>query len=243
MIGVILAAGDGKRLKKSSKEDCCKPLIKTNRKRLIEYALDNLVELGAVEAYVVVGKESGLIKNTLGNEYRGLKIRYVVQQEQNGLIDAFKQAVKVSGYNETVLLQLSDEIFTELKIEQIRNYIENGNYDFYCGITYEDDTEKIKNNFSVEIYDGGFIKECIEKPEKVINNIKGTGFCIFRGDALKILINKNSEEAELLYDLCDYINYLVAKKYKGLALHIAEKEFNINTFADLLEVQNFLEAE
>ena len=36
MIGIILAAGDGKRLKTSGKEDYCKPLIKVNGKRISE---------------------------------------------------------------------------------------------------------------------------------------------------------------------------------------------------------------
>ena len=57
MIGVILAAGDGKRLKKSSSEDSCKPLIKIKGKRLIEYSLDNLIELDVEKAFIVVGKD------------------------------------------------------------------------------------------------------------------------------------------------------------------------------------------
>lgn len=241
MVGVILAAGDGRRLKESSKDECCKPLIKINGKRLIEYALDNLLELEIGQVYIVVGKEGDLIKNTLGNEYKGLKILYVVQTQQKGLINAFTQAVNVIGYDKTVVLQLSDEIFTDLQVEHIKASIKSKQYDFYCGITYEDDAEKIKNNFSVETDADGVITECVEKPVKIINNIKGTGFCIFGSEVLQILNDKNDLEIDSLYDLCDYINYLVETNKKGLALHIAEKEFNINTFSNLLEVQNYFE--
>lgn len=242
MVGVILAAGDGKRLKNSGNEDCCKPLIKTNRKRLIEYALDNLIELDVTEAYIVVGKEGDLIKSILGNAYNGLKIFYVIQQERKGLINAFAQAVDHICYNGPVILQLSDEIFIDLKTEQIKKHIKTKAYDFYCGITYEDNPEKIKSNFSVEVDDKGVVKECTEKPDKVINNIKGTGFCVFNTVALQTLRENNTSDVESLYDLCDYINNLVKNNMKGLALHIAEKEFNVNTFADLFEAQNYLDS-
>ena len=240
MVGVILAAGDGRRLKNSSKEECCKPLIKINRKRLIAYSLDNLINLGIKKVYIVVGKEGELIKNTLGDTYKDLEISYVIQQEQQGLINAFTQAVDVIGCEETIILQLSDEIFTDLKVEKIKSYIETENYDFYCGITYEDDPDKIRNNFSVETDNEGKILECIEKPLKVINNIKGTGFCIFNGAVLQVLNDDQTDENEL-YDLCDYINYLIKNGKRGLALNIAEREFNINTFSNLLEVQNYFE--
>lgn len=240
MVGVILAAGDGKRLKESSKEDCCKPLIKIKGKRLIEYALDNLIDLGISKAYIVVGKEGDLIKSVLGEKYSCLKLFYVVQEEQNGLIDAFAQAVKVLDRSESVVLQLSDEIFTDLKVEKIKSCIKTENYDFYCGITYEDDADKIKNNFSVETDNEGRIIECVEKPDKVISNIKGTGFCVFSSQALQSL-SENYSESSNINDLCDYMNFLISKNKKGLVLHVAEKEFNINTFSDLYEVKTYFE--
>lgn len=236
MVGVILAAGEGRRLKESSKEDYCKPLIKIKGKRLIEYSLDNLLELGITKAYIVVGKEGHLIKEVLGGKYGQLELFYVVQEARKGLIDAFLQAVKVIGCKETVILQLSDEIFVNLRIDDIKNSIENDEYDFYCGVTNEENPEKIKRNYSVDTDDDYIIKECVEKPKNVINNIKGTGFCVFKSESLNILIN---EREAILCELCDYINYLTEKSQKGFALHVAEKEFNINTFADLFEVQSF----
>ena len=239
MVGVILAAGDGKRLKSSSKEDCCKPLIKVNGKRLIEYALDNLLKLGVDKTYIVVGKEGNLIKKVLGNNYSQLQLLYVVQEEQNGLIDAFMQAVKVIDNKESIVFQLSDEIFIGLEAEKIKQSIRDSLYDFYCGVTIEDDPEKIKCNYSVEINEYKLIKKCTEKPTLVFNNIKGTGFCIFSSKTLQILRNIQNVNDEKLYDLCDYLNYLSAANQKGVALNIAAKEFNINTFADLFEVQDY----
>ena len=235
MIGVILAAGDGTRLTKSTGQNICKPLRIINEKPLLTFSLDNLVELDVTEVYIVVGKQGALIKEAFGNEYKGLNVHYVYQQEQKGLMNAFVEALKVMDCDETVVLQLSDEIFIDLKTDSIKKAIENNEFDFYCGITYEEDTEKIKNNFSVEADDDSVLIKCIEKPQVVTNNIKGTGFTIFSDKTLEII--KSHTE---LKDLCDSFNYLTENAFRGLALTIAEKEFNINTVEDLKEAESFL---
>lgn len=241
MVGVILAAGDGKRLKNSRNEDCCKPLIKINEKSLIAYALDNLAQLKIDEAYIVIGKEGALIKNAIGNEYENIKLHYVYQQEQKGLMDAFVQALKVINRDETVILQLSDEIFIDLKTESVRNAVETEKFDFYCGVTLEENPEKIKNNFSVETDSESLIIKCTEKPEVVTNNIKGTGFSIFSGKTQKIIKGIYESKTNKLYDLCDCFNCLVASGCRGLAFSVAKKEFNINTVSDLTEAESFFE--
>ena len=234
MIGVILAAGDGTRLAKSTGQNICKPLRKINNKHLLEYSLDNLIELGATKAYIVVGKQGNLIKDAFGNDYKGLKLQYVCQKEQKGLMNAFVEALMVMDCDETVILQLSDEIFIDLKFEEIKKALQK-DFDFYCGITFEDDIQKIKNNFSVEADNESRLIKCIEKPQVVTNNIKGTGFTIFSAEMLNII--KTHTE---LRDLCDSFNYLTENGYKGLTLNIAEREFNINTLDDLTEAEECL---
>ena len=234
MIGVILAAGDGTRLEMSTGQKICKPLRKINNKHLLEYSLDNLIELGVAKTYIVVGKQGDSIKDAFGDEYKGLKLHYVYQKEQNGLMNAFVEALNVMDCDDTVILQLSDEIFIDLKVEEIQKALQK-DFDFYCGITFEDDIEKIKNNFSVEADNESKLINCIEKPQIVNNNIKGTGFTIFCAETLEI-IKAHTE----LRDLCDSFNYLTENGYKGLALNIAEREFNINTLDDLTEAEKCL---
>ena len=81
MIGVILAAGDGTRLKKSTGQDICKSLRTIKDKHLIEFALNNLVDLGITEVYIVVGKQGDLIKNAIGDK-SGYKIRAGSENQQ-----------------------------------------------------------------------------------------------------------------------------------------------------------------
>ena len=241
MIGVILAGGDGTRLRQSTGQDICKSLRKIKDMHLIEFALNNLINLDITEAYVVVGKQGDLIKEAIGSKYKSVNVNYVHQPQQIGLVNAFVQALNVIDDDETVILQLADEIFVDLKTESIKNLVESKKYDFFCGITTEDNPEKIKNNFSVETNSDSLLIKCIEKPKVVTNNIKGTGFSIFNGKTQKIIKETYSHSPEKLHDLCDCFNYLVESGYTGLALTIAEREFNINTQSDLTEAEVFFE--
>lgn len=239
MVGVILAAGDGTRLAKSTGQDICKSLRKINDKHLIEYALNNLIALGTTDAYVVIGKQGDLIQEAIGEKYESLNVHYVRQAQQNGLVNAFAQALNVIDDNETVILQLADEIFVDLKTETIKNALVSEKSNFYCGVTYEDNEEKIKNNFSVESDENSVLIKCIEKPKIVTDNIKGTGFSIFNGKSQKIIKETYSESPEKLHDLCDCFNYLTTLGCDGSILFIAKREFNINTVSDLTEAEIF----
>lgn len=240
MIGVILAAGDGTRLSISTGQDICKALRKINNTHLIEFALNNLIELDATEVYIVVGKQGDLIKNTIGDKYKNLNVHYVNQPQQKGLMNAFLQALNVMNCSETVVLQLSDEIFIDLDTDPIKNAIKTENVDFYCGVTLEDNHEKIRNNFSVETDGDSVLIKCIEKPQVVTNNVKGTGFTIFNGKTQKVIKEVYDSDPDKLCDLCDCFNYLVKSGYRGLTLNVAKLEFNINTVSDLLEAESFL---
>lgn len=241
MIGVILAAGNGTRLNNSTGEVSCKALRKVAGKHLIEFALDNLIKLNIDKVCIVVGQEGNLIKDTVGYGYRGLEISYVFQKQQKGLINALMQAIDFIGKNEDIVLQLADEILIGFKSENIKSAIYDNFIDFHCGVTYEEDAQKIKNNFSVEIYGDSIIQKCTEKPKVTVNNIKGTGFCVFKDSALDLLNNIYDEDKNTPNDLCDYMNKLIESGNKGKILVVAEKEFNINTAADLEEAKNFLE--
>ena len=242
MVGVILAAGDGLRLRESTGKQSCKVLEKICGTHLIEFALNNLVKLNIEKVYVVVGKQGGLIKSAIGESYKGITVIYVPQVQQKGLINAFAQVLDfVEG--EKVLLQLADEIFVDLKESCIKKVLTSDAFDFYCGITYESDPEKIKANFSVELNDDGEIKKCTEKPLTVVNDIKGTGFCVFGNNSLRILKKTYNEKENKPYDLCDFMNILTSCGKKGITFCVAQKEFNINTLTDLEAAIRFLESE
>lgn len=230
MIGIILAAGKGKRLMKDTGIDRAKALIFIGGKRLIEYALENLHLMQVEKIYIVVGEHKNEVVEAVGDNYRGIPIAYVIQTEPIGLINAIS---KVLPFCDTgAVVQLSDEIFINPNTDYIKSF-QNQNADFLCGIIKEGEPERIKENYSVLADMNGYIIRTHEKPTQIINDMKGTGFCIFNKSCMDILRRVYSEDENTPFDLCDFMNLLVWEGKKGKCFEVAKKELNINTKADL----------
>lgn len=108
------------------------------------------------------------------------------------------------------------------------------------GITYEADHQKIIANYSVKLDEKMHIKSCAEKPEHSINDIKGTGFCVFGKQCLCLLKDIYDTRNNTPNNLCDFVNLLMTKKYTGIVFEVADTEFNINTATDLARATDFL---
>lgn len=76
LVGFILAGGKSSRIKELTK-DKPKFFLEINGKKLINYHLDNLSELGIKTTYVVVGFLKKLVKETIRDSYKGMKIIYI----------------------------------------------------------------------------------------------------------------------------------------------------------------------
>lgn len=237
MVGVILAAGSGARFGDAG---CCKALKRVNNITLIEFALNNLITLAVEDVCIVIGTHSEIIRASLGNRYKGIKIQYTYQDKPVGLINALTQAIAFVPEGESVCLQLADELFIGLKSESIKNTLAQMNSDFYCGITVEEDPEKIRQNYSVDICEGSRITKCVEKPTFVANSFKGTGMCFFSYEMLQRLSQVYDIGTGRPYDLCDFVNLLIAEGKTVSALCVADKEFNINTPEDLEDATAFV---
>ncbi len=238
MIGIILAAGDGTRYKKSSGKDNCKILSPLNNKYLIEFALSNLKSLNISDVFIVVGECAEAIKKQIGYNYDGIRVNYVNQPVRKGIINALSLSIK-NTKDDDVILQLADEVFVDFRIEEIIRNIDENENDFLCGITYEANREKIKANYSVCVDENLHLIKCTEKPEIVTNNIKGTGFCVFNKQCVQLLRDIYDEKANKPYDLCDYMNFLVSVGKKGKCICVADMEFNINEHSDLTEAEKY----
>ncbi|MBP9989768.1 MAG: hypothetical protein KBT46_09765, partial [Ruminococcus sp.] len=206
-------------------------LVKINSKHLIEYSLHNCLIAGIKTVIIIVNsynKES--IFSAIGNEYNGIKILYVIQEFPKGLINAVMSAAEY--LNDSVMLQLSDEIFIKPNIKECVDLFESCGY-FIVTYVCDNEHENIKNNFSIEIDEKGKVLNCVEKPEKIINDLKGTGLCIFNRDCIELLKNKYDSESNFPDNLCDYFNFLIQSDKTGNSFCIAENEININTTNEL----------
>lgn len=116
MKAVILAAGEGARMRPLTLEHP-KPLLKVGSKPLIEHIIDGLPK-EIDELIVVVGYKGGQIKNFLGDEFRGLKVKYVWQKEKLGTGHALKLCRPLLD-NEKFLMLFADDIHGREGLERL----------------------------------------------------------------------------------------------------------------------------
>ncbi|MGN7612975.1 nucleotidyltransferase family protein [Magnetococcales bacterium HHB-1] len=181
MKALVLAGGRGNRLKERTHHTSkCMSLIR-NQQFIIEnglsYALDSRVE----EIIIVVGYHAEQVINHFGTNYHGCPIRYVIQWEQKGMVDAISCA-KEALENEDFMLFLCDEVIEKPRHQQMVQYFKKKKPFVICGVVNVNNRNLIKKTYTILTDGTSRIIRIIEKPENPINNIMGTGNCIIRFD-------------------------------------------------------------
>ncbi|WP_246999534.1 bifunctional sugar-1-phosphate nucleotidylyltransferase/acetyltransferase [Halosolutus gelatinilyticus] len=91
MIAIVLAAGEGTRIRPLS-ESVPKPMLPVADRPLVSHTVDAAVDAGATELVLVVGYEAEAVRDYFGGEYRGVPVSYAVQEEQLGTAHAVNAA-------------------------------------------------------------------------------------------------------------------------------------------------------
>jgi glucose-1-phosphate thymidylyltransferase len=108
MQAVVLAAGEGTRLRPLT-EDKPKALVEVAGEPILTHCLDQLVELGADDLYIVVGYKKEAIIIHYGDEYEGVPTTYCHQREPLGL--AYALLTVEEHIEGPFMLMLGDNIF------------------------------------------------------------------------------------------------------------------------------------
>ena len=108
MQGVVLAAGEGTRLRPLT-EDKPKALVEVDGRPILGHCFDRLIELDAEELLVVVGYQKQKIIEHYGDTYEGVPITYAHHREPKGLAHALLTVEEhVDG---DFMLILGDNVF------------------------------------------------------------------------------------------------------------------------------------
>ena len=118
MQAVILAAGLGTRMRPLT-NTVAKPLVKIAGRPLLEYTFDTLPD-GVDEVVVVIGYLGEQIKAYLGENFRGRRIKYVVQERLDGTAKALWEAKPLLNGKFVVLM--ADDIYAKVDIENCLRY-------------------------------------------------------------------------------------------------------------------------
>ena len=230
MKAVILAGGRGSRLNEFTK-DKNKSMIKLFEKPLIEYNLDHAVEAGVSEIIIIVGyKKEDIIKH-IGKQYKGIKVSYVVQKQQKGLVHAIETA-KDAINDSDFFLTLADEIVINARINEMTKKFRDEDLFAICGIVYEEDSSNIGKTYTVMANEKNRVFRLIEKPKVKINNIKGTGHCIMKNRILDYIDRTPTNAYRKQKELVDLIQVAIDDGKDVYIYPITKNYVNINTKED-----------
>lgn len=237
MKALVLAGGRGKRLDEiSANKNKC--MIEVNVKPVIEYSLDCAVSTDIDEIVVVVGYRAEEIINTYGTRYKDKRLRYVIQWEQKGLVNAIECAKEAIGSDDFLLL-LGDEVLRSPRHQAMLDEFRNGDVFAMCGVLLVEDKNLIKRTYTLIHDDNNIIYRLVEKPRNPLNNFMGTGVCAFRNaifDYIDITSIHHERKEKELPDMiqCAIDDGKVVKSYI-----ICDKYTNINTKEDIVMAEGF----
>lgn len=235
---LVLAGGRGKRLEcVADNVNKCMMLLKG--KPLISYSLANAVRAGVSEIVIVVGYRAEDIINYFGNSYENVRIKYVIQREQKGLVNAIECARQTIDGSDFMTF-LGDEVLVHPHHESMLRLFDDEDLFVVCGVVRVSDKKNISKTYAIIQDKDSSVYRLIEKPRKPIDYIMGTGNCIFRDAIFDYIqytpINQQRGEKELV----DMIQCAVDEGRRVKSFDIGDGYININTQAELVLAENVL---
>ncbi|MFC4438191.1 MULTISPECIES: sugar phosphate nucleotidyltransferase [Natrialbaceae] len=113
---IVLAAGEGKRLRPLTKHRP-KPMLPAATKPILEHVFDALIEAGVTDITVVVGYKRNRVQSHFGPTYRNVPLQYVTQQKQLGSGHALLAAE--SAVDGSLLVVNGDQLVDEQIVEDV----------------------------------------------------------------------------------------------------------------------------
>lgn len=231
MKALILAGGNGKRLKEKTFE-INKCMLQVNGRYLIEYSLESAYR-NADEIVILVGYRSEQIILAFGYEYKGKKISYVLQSEQKGMVNAIECSRDEIGSSDFMIF-LGDEVLIKSRHGDMLKKYKDEKLFGICGVAEVDDKEHIKKTYSISVGTEDTIQKLIEKPESPFNNFMGTGNCVFSNRFFEYIEKTPLSTSSYERTFPDVIQTAVDFGERVKHFVLCDKYFNINYINDFV---------
>jgi len=232
MKALVLAGGRGSRLQEIT-DDRNKCMVEFQGRPLIEYSLENARKAGVNEIIIVVSYRAESIINALGNRFKDTPISYVIQWERKGLVHAIECSQKTINGSDFMLF-LADEILFDPRHGEMMQYFEQEAVFSLCGVVQVTDTTQISKTYAVIVNEAdNRIYRLIEKPRRPINNLMGTGNCVFKNQIFDYIAHTPINQKRGEKELPDLIQCAVDDGKPVKIFDIGGEYININTVDDI----------
>jgi len=224
MKGIILAGGEGNRLKPLT-EYTNKHLLHIYNQPMVYYPLTTLTNAGIKDILIITGpKHAGMFLQLLGqgNKFK-CNLQFRVQEKAEGIAHALGLSKKFVG-NDSCAVILGDNVFEDDLSKEMKAFTGNGAHIFL---------KEIQNpqRFGVAELEGKNVKRIEEKPKNPKSNYAVTGLYLYDPKVFEI-INGLTPSNRGEYEITDVNNEYI-KRSQLTATVLKKRWTDSGTFESL----------